>query len=267
MLAPYKLIYQHRVLAYELVRRELFDRYGNAVLGGAWVIIQPLALMLVFAFIFTIVFNVRFDQTPEVDIPFGFGTFLIMGYQSWMSIMMGLSAATLALTSNAGLLKQIDFPSPVLVVKIIVTAIIAQVIGIVFGIVLGFLDAGIIHLTALLVIPLLFFQILFIIGLGWILAALTVFFRDISELLNTFFLVNLYIMPVIWPPGNVPGVFEPIIKYNPFSYIIYTYQDALGYGKFEHPIAWIVFPLMALFFFHFGYWLFRKMEPVYGDML
>lgn len=262
MLAPYKLIFQHRVLAMELVRRELFEKYGNAVLGGGWAIIQPLALMLVFAFVFGYIFELRFEGI-EVD----FAVFMPAGYQVWMTVMIGLSGAATALTGNVGLLKQMDFPSPVLVVKTVVIALIAQAVALTFVISYGLIQFQFIGWMHLLLIPLIIFEILFIIGLGWLLSGITVFFRDMPEFLNTFFLINMYILPIIWPPNQIPGPFAAVIPYNPFTYIIYPFQDVLVYGRFEHPIAWIIFPLMAFFFFHVGYWLFRKMEPVYGDML
>lgn len=265
ILQPYRFCWQKRVLALELGRRELFDRYGHAALGVAWVVLQPLALMVVLAFVFAIVFKVKFGGTDIL--PVDYTVFMCSGYQAWMAVTVALSSASQAVVGNSGLLKQIEFPVPILVVKCVLVSLIAQAVGLGFVIFYSAFVLGYLPALLVLVVPLLVLQTLLMIGLGWMCASVTVFFRDFPEVLSTFFMVNLYILPIVYPPSVVPPAFQTAIAINPFSHLIYCYQDVLIYGAFEHPMSWLLFTAFALLSFHFGFRFFRATERVFGDLI
>lgn len=262
---PYRFCWRHHVLALELARREVFDRYGNAALGAAWIILQPLALMAVLAFVFSFVFKIKF--VGEAGSAADYTIFMCAGYQAWIGLTVSLAASTQAVVGNTGLLKQVEFPAPVLVVKAVLVGLISQAVGMGFVILYAAIVCG--HISALLplIVPLLALQTLMLIGLGWMCASVTVFFRDFSEVLSTFFMINLYILPIVYPPTVVPAAFALAIAFNPFSHMIYCYQDALVYGAFEHGWSWLIFAVLALASFHFGFRFFRATERVFGDLI
>ncbi len=79
------------------------------------------------------------------------------------------------------------------------------------------------------------------IGFSFALAAVGAFFRDIRELVQMFVIAAIFLMPIVYLPGSVPGAFDELIYVNPFSYMVWRYQDLLYFGRFEHPWAWAVF--------------------------
>jgi lipopolysaccharide transport system permease protein len=264
--APLSLIWSKRVLALELARRELFERYGLSAFGRFWAVFQPLALMAVLAFVFVYVFRVRIggtNSTPGID----YTLFMCAGFQAWMGISAGLSASSQAVIGNAPLIKQIEFPTPILVVKATLTALIPQAVGLTFVLFYSVIALGYISPLLPLLGPLLLLQIFAMIGLGWMCAVITVFFRDFSEVLSTFLMISLYILPIVYPPTAIPREFQVAISLNPFSHMIYAYQDVLVYGAIQHPESWAVLAGLALVTFFLGYRMFRRTQHVFGELV
>ena len=83
------------------------------------------------------------------------------------------------------------------------------------------------------------------VGFGFALAAVGVFFRDIRELVQMFVIAAIFLMPIVYLPGSVPGGFDEVIWLNPFTYMVWCYQDVLYFGRIEHPWAWVVFAASA----------------------
>jgi lipopolysaccharide transport system permease protein len=119
-----------------------------------------------------------------------------------------------------------------------------------------------------LLLPLLVaVQVVGMIGLGYALAAIGVFFKDVKDLVQVFSVAGLYLTPALYLPEFVPATFRPILYLNPFSHLIWCYQDLLYFGRFEHPWSWIVFPGLSVASFIGGFRLFRAMKPVFGNAL
>jgi lipopolysaccharide transport system permease protein len=105
------------------------------------------------------------------------------------------------------------------------------------------------------------------IGLSFALAAITPFFRDLRELVIVFTSVVMYLMPTVYLPDWMPRILRPIIYLNPFSYVVWVYQDVLFFGAFRHPYAWLVTLVFALLALGLGYRTFEKLKPYYGNAL
>jgi lipopolysaccharide transport system permease protein len=117
-------------------------------------------------------------------------------------------------------------------------------------------------------VPLLFvLQLLGLIGLCCILGSVGAYFRDIREFMQILMVVGIYLMPIIYLPSMVPELFQPVLYFNPFSYMVWCFQDAVYFGRLEHPVAWVVFPLSCLITFTIGYRVFRKLKPMLGNVL
>jgi lipopolysaccharide transport system permease protein len=112
-----------------------------------------------------------------------------------------------------------------------------------------------------------FIQALAMVGIGYVLSSVGAFLRDMKDFVQVFCIVGLYLMPIFYLPQFVPKVFRPILYINPFSYVIWCYQDALYYGRFEHWWAWIIFPVLSICTFYGGYRVFRKLKVILGNVL
>jgi lipopolysaccharide transport system permease protein len=259
------LIYRYRHLAIELARREITDRYAGSHFGIFWAVFQPLALMGVLALVFNYAFQIRFGDTS--DMPLDFTSYMISGYLPWMAMVGGMLGSASSVHANAALVKQMEFPLAILPVKATLAALSAQVvgtIGIVLYIALRFETAS---PLLPLILPAIGLQLLLTMGLGWCFAAIGAFFRDLNEVLQTLFMINLYMMPVVFAPQWTPKILQPIILLNPFSHVVFTFQDILYYGSIAHPLSWGVFVCLAALAFSVGFRFFQRMKSGFGNVV
>src|SRR5262249_56148510 len=92
-------------------------------------------------------------------------------------------------------------------------------------------------------------------------------FRDVKDLVQVFNTVGLYLVPVLYLPAFVPEACRPLLYINPFSYLVWCYQDAIYFGRFEHPWAWPLLVFLSVGVFIIGYRLFRKLKVMFGNVL
>lgn len=255
----------HRQLTWEMTRREIADRYTGQAFGALWAIGHPLFLIAIYLFVFVVVFRIKIGGT--VEMPLDYSTYLLSGLIPWLAFNEAMNKSTTAIVSHANLVKQIVFPIEILPVKGVLAAFLGQIV--MTSILLAYVLAthrGLFWTHLLL--PVLFVaQIAAMIGVCYILSAIGVYFRDLKEIVQLFGIVGVFILPVFYLPEQVPGLFRPILYVNPFSYMAWCYQDALYFGRFEHPWAWGVFGAFAIATFTVGFRLFKRLSRMFGNVL
>jgi lipopolysaccharide transport system permease protein len=255
----------HRRLTLEMAKREIQDRYLGQVFGIAWALGHPLVLMAVYVFIFAFVFKVKIGSTRAW--PLDYTTYLLSGLIPWLSFQESMSKGSTVIVGNANLVKQVIFPIEILPVKGVVASLITQVIFLVLLIVYVLVTHYGLPWTYILLPLLVMLQALAMIGVSYILAAIGTYFRDSKDFVQVFSVIGLYLLPIFYLPEAVPELFRPILYLNPFSYLIWCYQDVLYFGQFEHWWAWPILVAMSMGVFVSGYRLFRKLKIMFGNVL
>jgi lipopolysaccharide transport system permease protein len=248
-----------------MTKREVTQRYVGQVFGTLWAIGHPIALMLVYVFIFAFVFKMRIGGTREL--PLNYTTYMLSGLIPWITFQEVMSKSTTVITGDASLVKQVVFPIEVLPVKSVLSALPTQLVATSLLFIYILLTHGIPFLMNVL-FPLLFFiQILAMIGTSYLFSAIGVYFRDLKDFVQVYCTIGFFIVPILYLPKMVPKILQPVLYLNPFSYLIWCYQDVFYFGRFEHWWAWIVFSIMSLGVFYFGYRVFRKLKIMFGNVL
>ncbi len=157
-----------------------------------------------------------------------------------------MAKSSIAIVSNANLVKQVVFPIEVLPVKGVISTLITEMIFLLLLVAYVLLGLRIVMWTYLLLPVLVLLQALAMIGVGYILGAVGVYFRDTKDFVQIFNTAGLYLVPAFYLPEFVPGIFKNLLYLNPFSYLIWCYQDALYFGAINHPWAWVVFTIMSI---------------------
>ncbi len=249
----------YKYLLYQVTTREIKARYKQSIVGYAWILFNPLAQLLVYSFVFSIIF-----KFPTGGIPYPI--FLFVGLLPWTYLQSSLATSTLVLVDNANLLKKVNFPREVLPYSVI----LAKSIDLFFSLIL--LVAFMIFFqipfypTALLFFPLLLIQIILMTGLSLFLSAANLFYRDIQYLTNLALLMWLYLTPVVYPLSLVPERYVWLYKLNPMVGITEGYRSALLNYPFDWgTIIWSVISSVVIFIF--GYWTFKKGEKVFSDIV
>jgi lipopolysaccharide transport system permease protein len=259
------LLTRHRQLTVAMARREIADRYAGQSLGMLWALIHPLIVMGVYVFIFAYVIKMKVGGTAEL--PLDYTAYLLSGLIPWMCFQESMSKASVVIVNNANLVKQVVFPIEVLPVKVVISSLFSMVLTLGFLVLYVLISTHVLLWTYLLLPVLLMGHIFTLIGINYMLSAIGAYFRDLKEFVQIFNTIGLYLIPIFYLPDQVPQIFRPLLYCNPFSYIIWCYQDILYFGRFEHPWAWGVCFIMALISFVGGYRTFRKLKSLFGNVL
>lgn len=226
--------------------------------------VHPLVVVGTYLLLFGFVLGSKISTTGAF--PGDYPGYILVGLVPWLMMQAAILRGPTALIGSANLVKQVVFPIEILPIAVVIAATIPHIPSLILVIVYKLFVGGLDWIIVLLpfVMALHFMLAL---GLSFLLAALTPFVRDVREVVVVFTSVVIYLMPTVYLPDWMPGILRPIIYLNPFSYLVWVYQDVLFFGEFNHPYAWIVTFVFAVLALGLGYRTFEKLKPYYGNVL
>ena len=261
MLANLRELFRCRGLIETLVVRELKARYRGSVLGFFWSFVNPLLLLLVYSFVFSVVLpGFRGDLEP-------YALFLFCGLLPWTWFSSALLESSNALIMNGNLINKVQFPAEVLPIVAVLSNTVHFFLALpVLG---GFLlfYAAPLRLAELVWFPVVILvQLILSLGLGLLLSALTVHFRDLKDLLANLLTLWFFCTPIIYPMSMLPANGRFLMNLNPFAHIAISYQEILFYdGPFGH-WKWLLALLVAsVGVFAVGYMLFDRLRDSFAE--
>lgn len=254
-----KEIWNYRDLFWYLICRDVQIRYRQTLLGVAWVVLQPLMLMLIFCVFFNRLGQIQSDGAP-------YSLFTFTGLLGWTFFANAVAASSNCLIGNQNLVSKIYFPR-ILIPLGTVTALLLDLL-----------------LNVLLCFPLLFFygwpltpgilSLPFFImgtflaanGLGFILSALNVQFRDVKYVVPFMVQAGMFLTPVIYPVSYVPQEYQIWLGLNPMAGMV----EGFRYAFLGTPANWSLIAmstLVSVFLFIAGLFIFRRMERQFADVI
>lgn len=255
-------LWRSRALFRSLYRRELTVRYVGSLSGLLWVLLQPLALLLAYHFVFATVFKVGTFAGQS------FLSFVAVGMWPWLAAQEGLLRATGAVQAHAGLVKKVAFPHEILVAASVAATFTAHFTGyvVILAVLLAFGEP--ITLSGLPAAALLWTILLVaVLGLGLVFAAMQVFVRDVEHGLAPILMVAMYLAPVLYPLAAVPATLRGWVAANPFTHLVQRLREALLEGSAQPAAGDLVAAAIALALLGAGYWIFRRLSPHFEDFL
>ena len=263
MLQFFKNIYSYRELLWALSLRELRIRYKQTLLGVAWAVIQPLAMMFVFTLVFSKLRMVTIDDTGGFPYPI----FSYCALVPWTFFSVTLTFATRSIQTNMNLLMKIYFPREIFPLAKIMGGLINYLIAMgVFLLMMIYYSISI-HPT-ILIFPLIFLTQLFLmIGLSLILSAINVSFRDIGHAVQLSMFLWLFATPVSYPISKVPESFLPWYRLNPMVGIIDSYRKVILEGEMPDMNIFGISIIGAVIVFIIGNIYFKRSEKRFADII
>jgi lipopolysaccharide transport system permease protein len=261
-----QLYLRHSQLTWEMIKRDITERYAGQMFGTLWAIGHPLFLMSIYVIVFTYIFSMRIGS-GGYDFPLDYPTYILSGLIPWMTFQESMNRGTLAVLANADLVKSVVFPLEILPIKGIFSAFLTQGVATLFLIGYVLIKFHYLPWTYSLLPLLFFFQFLAMTGVCYVLASVGAYFRDLKDIVQVFSVACFYIIPILYLPSWLPKWFQPIFLLNPFSYMVWCYQDACFFGRFEHPWAWPIFFILSSLTFYLGYRIFHKLKTMFGNVL
>lgn len=256
-----KDVIKWRELLWQMVGREVKARYKQSVLGYFWVILNPLAQMLVMSFAFSII--LRIPTNAAGNIPYSI--FLFVALLPWNLFAGSLASSAGSLVGSASLITKVYFPRTILVIS----TVIAKIVDFLFASIILVIYMIAYHIpisfNILWVIPIFFIQQIFTLGLSLFFAAANLIYRDIQYLLNMIILLWMYGTPVFYPADLVPDRYRILIQLNPMAVIINAYrQTILGNGAPNYSSILIAF-VLSLIVLVVGLSYFKSREKIFAD--
>jgi lipopolysaccharide transport system permease protein len=237
------------------VAREFQSRYQNSVLGAAWTVLNPLAMIVVYTVIFAQVMRARL---PGVDSTFAYSIYLCAGVLTWGLFSEIALRSQNVFLENANLLKKLSFPRMTLPVTVVCNAFVN--FGIVFGLFTVFLLAtgNFPGLPYLALLPVLGLLAAFALGLGVTLGILNVFFRDVGQAFGIVIQFWFWLTPIVYPATILPERIRPLLDVNPMAPVIAAFQDILVNRQWPHWLSLLPTLALAVALCLLGLRLFRR---------
>jgi lipopolysaccharide transport system permease protein len=237
------------------VKREFQSRYQNSVLGAAWSVLQPLAMIVVYTVIFSQVMRARL---PGVEGGFAYSIYLCAGVLTWGLFADITGRAQNVFIENANLLKKLSFPRISLPVTVITNALVN--FAIVFSLFTIFLvlSGNFPGLVFAALAPVIAILVMFAIGLGIALGILNVFFRDVGQFFTIALQFWFWLTPIVYPRTILPEWVQEWLWLNPMAPLITAAQDILVYARWPAWPSLVPVFVVSLLLCAWGWRLFRR---------
>ncbi len=263
MFANLGTLLRYRGLIQSLVARELKARYRGSVLGFVWSFINPLLLLSIYSFVFTTIMpNGNAKTNP-------YAVFMFCGLLPWTWFATALTEAASSLISGGNLIKKVLFPAEVLPIVSVLANMVHFLLGLV---ILAAFMVGFHHFPRPASLPwfpvVVAVQLVFTLGLALALAALSVHFRDVRDLLTNVLTLWFFATPIIYP-YFMPTVerYLWLFRLNPFYHLAVSYQEVLFFDRFGHVRSLALLGLISVVVFLAGYWLFDRLRDSFAEVV
>ncbi len=263
IIRPLWLAVRHTSLLRGFVGREIRGRFAGNMAGMSWALLNPLATLLVYMFVFSMI--LRISVTVEETGTDSFFIYFVTGFIPWLIFSDSLGRATGSLLDNSSLITKVVFPVELLPATSVLSSAVINGLG--FFLLLGYLSVqGFLSSSWLFVICILPVQVIFTLGLAMLFSSACVYLRDIRELMGLIIMIWFFSTPIIYPLSMVPENIQSIIQLNPMYMFVSLYRDALLMHSFDLVLfLWTV--LISVVVYAAGSLFFAKVKPGFGDVL
>ena len=258
--------WRNRQLIVQMTKREVVGRYKGSALGLVWSFLNPVFMLAVYTFVFSVVFKARWGVGGE-ESKTQFAVVLFVGMIVHGFFAEVLNRAPGLILGNVNYVKKVVFPLEILPVISMGAALFHSLISLGVLLIAFVLFNGYLHWTAvftpLVVLPL----VILTLGLAWMLASLGVFLRDVGQTIGIITMVMMFIAPVFYPITALPEEMRPWIMANPLTFIIEQAQEVLIWGRLPNWTGLGIYTLVATAVAWAGYAWFQKTRKGFADVL
>lgn len=266
LIALGKSLWRNRQLIVQMARREVVGRYKGSVMGLAWSFLNPVFMLAVYTFVFSVVFRARWGIGGE-ESKTQFALVLFVGLIVHGLFAEVLNRAPALILSNVNYVKKVVFPLEILPIISVGAALFHTLISLCVLLAAFTLFNGHLHWTVVFT-PLVFLPLIILtLGLAWILASLGVFLRDVGQTIGLITTVMMFLAPVFYPITAIPEEFRPWIMVNPLTVMIEQAREVLIWGRLPDWTGLGIYTLVATFIAWAGYAWFQKTRKGFADVL
>ncbi len=262
-------LWRYMPLVMQLAHREVVGRYKGSVFGLAWSFFNPVLMLGVYTFVFSIVFRSRWSEGARAasESTVDYAMLLFVGIVVHGLFAEVINRAPQLILHNQNYVKRVVFPLEVLPVVSMVAAIFHAMMS--FGVLLFafYVTKSSLHWTVVFAPVVLMPLVILTLGLTWLLASLGVFLRDVGQTIGLFTTVMLFLAPVFYPVSALPLQFQPWMMINPLTFVIEQMREVLIWGHLPNWSGLLLYTIMASVVAWFGFAWFQKTRKGFSDVL
>lgn len=257
--------WRNRALILALTKREVVGRYQGSVMGLLWSFFNPLFMLVVYTFVFSVVFKARWNVGSESKTEFAL--MLFAGLMVFNLFADCILRAPSLIVANSNYVKKVVFPLEILPYVVMGSALFHFVVSLCVWLVAYLLLFGNIQLAFFLLPLVIFPLILFALGLVWVLASVGVFLRDVSQFIGVVTSVLMFLSPIFYPITALPEEYRHFLFLNPLTPAIEAVRNLLFLGVIPEWLQLIKYYFLAFVFFWLGFVWFQKTRKGFADVL
>lgn len=256
---------KYRDLIWQLVKKDISERYKGSVLGLLWSIILPLAMLAIYTFVFSFIFKARWNTGSDSKTEFALALFI--GLIAHGVLADNINRAPSLIIGNVNFVKKVVFPLDILPWVTMGTTLFHASISLLVWTVVYVLVNQNFHWTSIF-LPLIFLPLVFYcMGLAWLFSAIGVFLRDISQITGLLTTILLFLSPIFYPVSILPERFQTIMYANPLTVIVEQTRSILMWGQLPDWQAVVISFVVSVFVAWVGFAFFQKARIGFADVL
>lgn len=252
-------VWRYRSLLYMLVVRDLKTRYRGSALGVAWSFLQPLGMMVVLTFAFSVITR----GSPEIE---HYPVFVLSGWLAWGFFTAAVTGGTGSIVANAALVKKVYFPRLILPMSVVIASMVNFLLALPVWVVVALLSGLDLPATLLLLPFVILIQVALCAGVSLLLSTLNVFYRDTQFILELAMLALFFLTPIWYDIDKAqPEIGLWVRRLNPMASVVNIYQDLMYWGRPTDLDFVLRTALTAALVLVVGYFVFRHFSPRFGE--
>lgn len=258
---------RHRSLISQLVRREVAGRYRGSALGLLWSFFNPVLMLAVYTFVFSVVFRARWGQDQGHESRAEFALILFAGLMVFNFFAESINRAPLLVVGNANYVTKVVFPLEVLPVVSMGAAGFHLLVSALVWLVFYLLFVGMPHATLLLLPLALLPLVLLTAGFSWVLASLGTYLRDVAQVTAVATSVLLFLSPIFYPLSALPPHLQFAVQASPLTAAVEDCRSVLVWGHGLDWVGWAARTFFAALLAWLGFAWFQKTRKGFADVL
>lgn len=249
----------------QLLKRDVYAKYQGSVLGVLWSFVNPILLLSVYTFVFSDVFKARL--TVQTSNRLEFAITLFAGLLVFNFFSESLSKASWSIVHNPNLVKKVVFPLYLLPAVSVGSAFFQMLVSLLVLMLFQILFATGVQVTIVL-LPLIWIPYAFgVLGVSWFISSLSVFIRDVGQMVGTVLMVLMFMCPIFYPISAVPEKYRFILQLNPLAHVIEMSRSLIVDGVVPSMLSvvlvWLVGGMLGIF----GCIWFNRTKSAFSDIL
>ena len=260
--------WRRRWLLRYFIQRQVTRSYKRSYLGLSWILLSPVVWVFFLALIFSERVGIRDRLIPipgQDDL--NFGLYLYCGLLPFLAFSEAMNKGMNSIRGSSGLVQKVVFPLEILPFTNTIASMIDKLFGVAALLVVATLFRVDLHATILWLPLVVLLQILFVLGLTYIMAVLGTYLPDLGEITRPFIRGVFFLSPILWSPERLPENIRWLTDYNPLAYLVNAYRDTVLFGNPPGALATLYFTLFSLALFVVGFALFNRLKRTFADKL